>query len=114
MTIPNTSPIFDALLFVSGNKARFFRSDGEADQMFAFFSTLEKVGVEQDCKLRNDSIVVVISEPVEIESEKYGKISLIKIRANMAPDFHLIMGEFWVPTITLVGIEDEGQILVVH
>jgi hypothetical protein len=107
MTISNTSPIFAALLFVSGQKALFFNPNGEEDQSFNFSSTLEKVGVEWDCTLKNNSIVIVLSEPVEIDSPKYGNIWLTKIKANMATDFHTIIGEFWVPTITLVDIEDE-------
>lgn len=108
MTISNTSPIFDALLFVSGKKALFFRPDQDANQMFNFSSTLEKVGEGWDCQLKNNSIVLVISESIEIIHTKYGKMTLTKIKANMAPDFHIIVGEFWVPTIFLTNIEDEG------
>lgn len=108
MTISKTSPIFSALLFVSAQKARFFNPNGAADEVFSFSSTLEKMGAEWDCSLKNNSIVIIISEPIQIDSPKYGKMWLTKIKANMASDFHLIMGEFWVPTITLVDIEDEG------
>lgn len=89
-------------------KALFFRYDGNDDQMFGFTSTLEKVGEEWDCEVKNKSIVIVMSDPVEMIHTKYGKMSLTKIKANMAPDFHIIVGEFWVPTIFLTNIEDEG------
>jgi hypothetical protein len=108
MTIPTTSPIFNTFIHMSDRKALFSRPDGDDDQMFTFSSTLEKLGEEWDCSLKNNSLVLVISDPVNLVHTKYGRMTLIKIKANMTHDFHTIIGEFWVPTIFLADIEDEG------
>jgi hypothetical protein len=73
--------------------------------LFAFSSSLEKIGYEWDVELQSGTYVLVISEPVEINREKYGGIiSVTKIQANVATDYHTIIKEFWVPTISLVEI----------
>ena len=77
--------------------------------MFSFSTTLEKIGYEWDISLKNRTYVLVISEPVEINRPQYGgTISVTKIQANVADDYHTIIKEFWVPTNTLVDLEDEG------
>lgn len=87
-----------------GKTAVFLQSVDSPNKMYSFSSTLEKVGVEWDCSLQNNTAVLILSDPVEVHREKYGAISLTKIRANVATDFHTIMQEMWVRTDCLVDI----------
>lgn len=86
------------------NKFMFFNPDGELGEPFKFSTDLDKVGLEWDVVIPNGIFVDVISSPVEISSEKYGVISLVKIRADIAPDYHTIIKEFWVPSRCVIDV----------
>lgn len=104
-----------ALNSLIGKEVLFFHPAGAEDEVFGYSSTLDKIGHELDVKLRNNTIVMVVSEPVVIDVPKYGGlISVTKIKADVSTDYHTIVVEFWVPTITLVEIVDERQVPVVH
>jgi hypothetical protein len=84
----------------------FFNPSGEKDEPFSFSSDLEKIGTEWDVRVKNGTFVEPISEPVQIDRPKYGGIiSVIKVKADVADDYHTIIKEFWIPTMTLVSIE---------
>ncbi len=76
------------------------------DVAYKFSSDLEKVGIEWDISILNGTYVDVISEPIEIERPQYGGlIRLVKVRADVATDFHEIIKEFWVPENSVHKIE---------
>jgi hypothetical protein len=86
----------------------FFNIRGDTDESFKFSTDLEKIGTEWDVEIKNGTFVEPISEPVEIDRPKYGgMISVIKIRADVAHDFHTIIKEFWIPTSTLINVEQK-------
>lgn len=75
----------------------FYHPDGIERQSYNFSSDLEKIGYTWDVSIRNGTSIDIISDPVEIERPKYGRILVIKIRANIVDDYHTIIKEFWVP-----------------
>lgn len=81
----------------------FFKLPGEKGHAYRFSSDLEKVGSEWDVEIQNGTGVDIISEPVTIDNPKYGIISLIKIRADVAIDYHEIIKEFWVPVDCVIN-----------
>src|ERR1700677_4735615 len=92
-----------ALTSLIGKIVLFSMEGGGEDEVFGFSSTLDKIGIELDVCLHNNTQVLVISEPVVIDVAKYGGlISVTKIQTNVAADYHTIIQEFWVPTTTLV------------
>jgi hypothetical protein len=87
-------------------KYKFLKSSGEAGDTYNFSSDLEKIGIENDVSIQNGTYVEPISDPVEIEKPQYGGIiSVIKVKADVATDFHTIIKELWIPTIDLVKIK---------
>lgn len=93
----------------------FFHPSGGKNEPFRFSSDLEKIGSEWDVVIQNGTGVDVLSDPVEIERKPYGKLSVIKIIADVATDYHTILREFWVPTFCVVKLaDDEKQVSVVH
>jgi len=96
-------------------KYMFFHPDGYEGKSFRFSTDLEKVGVEWDVAIQHGTYVDVISEPIEIHRPKYGAISVIRIRADVATDYHTIIKEFWVPVNCIIETSDnERQISMVH
>ena len=92
-------------------KYRFFNPDGEIGKTYNFSSSLEKIGLEWDVAVRNGAYVDVISEPIEIRRPQYGTFSVVKIKADVATDYHTIVKEFWVPTMCVIEVsngEDSG------
>lgn len=89
-------------------KHMFFRLPGKKGDSFGFSTELDKIGVEWDVSIRNGTYVEVISDPIEIEKQPYGKMSVIKIRADVATDYHTIIKEFYVPTICIVEVKDNA------
>lgn len=76
----------------------FFVPNEPPDMIYKFSSDLEKIGTEWDIRIKNGTGVDVISEPIEIDRPKYGGlITLVKIKADIAMDYHEIIKEFWVP-----------------
>jgi len=82
----------------------FFKLPGENGDLFRFSSDLEKVGSEWDVQIRNGTYIDVISDPIEIERQPYGALTLVKIKADVATDFHTVIKEFWVPTDCIVDM----------
>lgn len=81
------------------NKFMFFNPLGKNGDAYSFSSDLEKIGLEWDVSLSNGTMIDVISDPIEIDRPQYGGIiSVIKIKADVATDYHQIIKEFWVPT----------------
>lgn len=83
----------------------FQHPDGVPGKAFKFSSELDKVGVEWDVSIRNGTYVEIISDPVVIERAPYGALTLIKIKADIATDYHTIIKEFWVPADCVVKVE---------
>jgi hypothetical protein len=83
-------------------KFMFFHPDGDVGKSFNFSTDLNKVGLEWDVAIRNGTGVDVVSEPVTINHTKYGTINLVKIKADIATDYHTIIKEFWVPTSCII------------
>jgi hypothetical protein len=87
----------------------FFNPAGGKDEAFSFSSDLEKIGTEWDVRIKNGTFVELISDPVQIDRPKYGGIiSVIKVKADVATDYHTIIKECWVPTCAIVPIEGES------
>lgn len=98
--------MFPYIKFRVPTKFIFFNPSGEKDEVFSFSSDLDKIGVEWDVRIQNGSYVEPISEPVQIDRPKYGGIiSVIKIKTDVATDYHTIIKECWIPTMTLVSLE---------
>lgn len=107
--------MFTLMKFPLFTKFMFFHPDGLKDKSYNFSSDFEKIGLEWDVSIRNGTWVDVISDPVEISHPKYGIISLVKIKADVATDYHTIIKEFWVPVNCIIETsKDERQISVVH
>jgi hypothetical protein len=92
----------------------FFKMPGEKGEPFNFSSDIEKIGFEWDVSICNGTYVDLISDPVKIEHSKYGTISVVKIKADVATDYHTVIKEFWVPTDCIIDVRHEKQIPVVH
>ena len=75
----------------------FFKLPGEKGDLYKFSSDLEKIGSEWDVEIQNGTYVDVISDPVKIARPSYGTMTVVKIRADIATDYHTIIKEFWVP-----------------
>lgn len=84
----------------------FYHPDGYEGKSYQFSTDLEKIGIEWDVSILQGTHVDVISEPVEIHRPKYGKISVVKIRADVATDYHTIIKEFWVSSHCVVSLEN--------
>lgn len=106
MSICNFHKPYLALTSLIGKQVLFLMQGGAEDEVFGFSSTLDKIGIELDVGLKNNTMVLVLSEPVVIDVAKYGGlISITKIRADVSTDYHTIIMDFWVPTTTLVETE---------
>lgn len=86
-------------------KHMFFNPTAEIGHMFKFSSDLEKIGIEWDVAVENGTYVEVISDPIEITRPKYGTMTVVKIKADIATDYHTIVREFWVPTMCVYKVE---------
>lgn len=93
----------------------FSHPDGPDGKPYRFSSDLEKIGLEWDVSIKNGTYVEVLSEPLDIQRPKYGPISVVKVRADVATDYHTVIKEFWVPVNCIIETsEHERQISVVH
>jgi hypothetical protein len=89
---------------------KFFNSSGEEGHLYSFSTDLEKIGLEWDVQIENGSFIEVISEPILIQRPKYGGIiSVSKIRANVARDYHTIIKDFWIPTNCIVELQSNSS-----
>jgi hypothetical protein len=88
-------------------KFMFFKLPGESGHAYKFSSVLEKIGIEWDVSIQNGTYVDVISDPVEIKDSPYGDITVVKIRADVATDYHTIIKEFWVPVDCIIDMVQE-------
>ena len=88
------------------SKFIFFKLPGEKGDAYRFSTDLEKIGLQWDVTIQNGTYVEVISEPLEITRPSYGTISVLKIRANIMPDYHTVIKEFWVPAYCVLEIEE--------
>lgn len=70
---------------------------------FKFSSSFEEIGKSWDTSLRNEDKVLVLSDPVEVVTEKYGKIFLTKIFCATVMWTPNIM---WVPSQELFITEE--------
>ncbi len=83
----------------------FFKLPGEKGDKYRFSSELECIGLKWDAEIQNGTYVEVISDPLEINTFKYGIMSVIKIKANVSEDYHTIIKEFWVPAKCIIALE---------
>jgi hypothetical protein len=84
----------------------FFHPAGKKGDAYRFSSDLEKIGVEWDRSIQNGTYVEVISDPVEITTRPYGIITVVKIKADVATDYHTIIQELYVPVGCIIKAED--------
>lgn len=89
-------------------KHMFFNPAGKMGEAFRFSSDLEKIGSEWDVAIANGTYVQIISDPVEITRPKYGTFSVVRIKADVATDYHTIIKELWVPVICIVDLENNA------
>ena len=85
----------------------FFNSDQEVGYVYSFSTDLEKVGLEWDVRIKNGTYIEVLSEPLEIYRQKYGTISVIKVRADVADDYHTVIKEFWIPANHVMELKED-------
>ncbi len=90
--------MFPYIKFPIHTKYIFFNTLGDETKQFNYSTDLEKVGIIWDVSIKNGTGVSVVSEPVTIDTTKYGLITLVKVRADVATDYHTIIKELWVPT----------------
>lgn len=86
-------------------KYMFYNPTAEVGHVFKFASDIEKIGIEWDVAVENGTFVEIISDPIEITRPQYGKMTLVKIKADVATDYHTIVREFWVPTMCVYKVE---------
>jgi hypothetical protein len=79
-----------------GKRAAFLNPYKDPERVFSFSSTLDKIGFDWDRQLKNNTNVIILSDPVELNREPYGVISVTKISAEGE--------EIWVRTDCLVDI----------
>ncbi len=92
--------------FIIPTKFIFQHPDGDVGDAFQFSSDIDKIGEEWDVSIQNGTYVDVISGPIELDRPKYGRITVIKIRADVATDYHTIIKEFWVPIACVIEVEN--------
>lgn len=83
----------------------FYNPDHKMGYVLKFSSDLEKIGIEWDVSLPNGTGVDVISDPIELKRTKYGDIQVVKVKADIATDYHTIIKEFWVPAVCVHKVE---------
>lgn len=84
----------------------FFHPSDKMGEAFRFCSDLEKIGKEWDRAIRNGTYVEVISDPIELNKEPYEKMTVVKIKADVATDYHTIIQELYVPIGCVIKVED--------
>jgi hypothetical protein len=70
-----------------------------------FSSTLDKIGKELDCVINNGTAVEIVSDPFIIDTEKYGKLEVVKVIPIIELDDKK---EIWVPILHL-KLESKGS-----
>ena len=80
----------------------FCHPEGIEGKSYNFSSDFEKIGSEWDVSIQNGTGCDVISDSVKIVHPKYGELELIKIKADVATDYHTIIKEFWVPVNCII------------
>ena len=81
-------PVNDSVLVDChiGKRVVFIHSDfpDDKNRSFSFSSELEKIGIENDCFIKNHTEVMIISDVIIIASSKYGLMHLLKVLAPAA------------------------------
>ena len=98
--------MFAYMKFIIPTEHMFFHPSGKMGEAFRFSSDLEKIGVEWDRAIRNGTYVEVISDPIVINKEPYGTMTVVKIKADVATDYHTIIQELYVPLGCIIKTED--------
>lgn len=80
-----------------GKKVLFFMPFAPTDYMYKFSSKLENIGIEWDCELKNNTKVIILSEPAQV-IHPIGKISVVRIMAHEA---------MWVRAENLIEIDEK-------
>ena len=88
------------------NKYVFYNPSEKKGFVFKFSSDIEKIGLEWDVHVANGSYVDVISDPIQISRAPYGTFSVVKVKADVALDYHTIVKEFWVPIVHVYKVEE--------
>ena len=84
----------------------FFNPTNEMGHVFSFSTDLEKIGSDWDVRIENGIYIEPISDPFEIYRQKYGTISVTKVKADVADDYHTVIKEFWIPTDCVVELKN--------
>ena len=87
----------------------FFNSAHPKGQLLKFATDLEKIGLEWDVEIRNFSCVNIISDPIDINTPKYGDMTVVKVQGDVATDYHTIIKEFWVPTVCIFKLSENNE-----
>jgi len=89
--------------FPTIKKFIFINPSAKKGILYGFSSILDKIGIENDVSVPNGSYVDVLSDPIEINCNKYGKLFVSKVKADVSIDYHTVIKEFWIPTEYLKG-----------
>lgn len=81
----------------------------EKGALCGFSSVLHKIGIENDVVLQNGCYVEVLSEPLKINSPKYGELIISKIQADVSTDYHTITKVCWIPTQYITEIKEINE-----
>lgn len=87
----------------------FFKEPGVKGDLYKFSSDLDQIGISFDVEIQNGTHIEILSVPISIDRPKYGGlINVIRIRADVATDYHTIIKEFWIPVDCLKEINSES------
>lgn len=77
------------------------------NEWFKFTSNLNDLGTNWDVIVRNNTEVMIISDPIVVQNEKYGVMSLTKVLCfgKTKLDGDSLSISPWLPTHTLFSIE---------
>jgi hypothetical protein len=81
-----------------------FKHFGENGDSFLFSTDFKKIGSVFDVSIQNGTGIDIISDTITLDHPKYGFMSLIKIKADIATDYHTVIKEFWIPIDCVVDL----------
>lgn len=85
-----------------GRKYLFRNESFPPGTPLGFSSTIENIGIveKHDCQLKNNTIVIALSDPTEAKHATRGPLLVTKVLSTQT---------MWVPTFMLHEIPDDGN-----
>lgn len=60
----------------------FYNKQYPEDRLFNLSSTIDNIGINYDCIVKNNTKIMLISDPINVETKDHGKFSVVKIMAD--------------------------------